>query len=167
MDHFLPFYPPPPPPSPPRKKKTLKNQNFGKMKKHVRDIIILHMCTKNKNHMRYSSSDMEWEGQNFFQFVSFLPSHPLTNWKTKTLKKMKKASRDVIILHMCTKNHNHMYASWDMNCTRHNFLSFCTICCPFPPLTTWKIEISKKWEKKLEISSFYNCVPQITIIWCS
>ena len=35
---------------------------------------------------------------------------------------MKKASWDVITLHMCTKNHNHvMYASWDMEYNRPNF----------------------------------------------
>ena len=36
-----------------------KNQNFEKMKKIAGDIIILHICTKNHNHMMYSSSDME------------------------------------------------------------------------------------------------------------
>ena len=38
---------------------------------------------------------------------------------------MKKFAGDIIILHMCTKNHNHMmHASWDMECDRQNFLSF-------------------------------------------
>ena len=40
MGHFLPFQSP-------------KNQNFEKMKKAAGDIIILHMYTKNENHMRY------------------------------------------------------------------------------------------------------------------
>ena len=31
----------------------LKNQNFKKMKKSPGDIIILHMCTKNYDHMMY------------------------------------------------------------------------------------------------------------------
>ena len=35
-----------------------KNQNFEKMKKMAEDIIILHMCTKNYDHMINSSSDM-------------------------------------------------------------------------------------------------------------
>ena len=35
--------------------KILKNQNFEKMKKIAGDIIILYMCTKNHNHMRFSS----------------------------------------------------------------------------------------------------------------
>ena len=43
--HFLPFYPP----------KTLKMQKLDKMKNLAGDIIILHMCTKNHNHMMYGS----------------------------------------------------------------------------------------------------------------
>ena len=35
---------------------------------------------------------------------------------------------------------------------------------PFYPL--WKIKIMKKWKQHLEMSSFYRCVPKITIIWC-
>ena len=41
--------------------KNPKNQNFEKMKKIAGDIIILHMCTKNHNHMRYSSWDTKWD----------------------------------------------------------------------------------------------------------
>ena len=34
----------------------LENQNFEKRKKKISgDIIILHMCTKNQNHMMYAS----------------------------------------------------------------------------------------------------------------
>ena len=57
---------------------------------------------------------------------------------------MKKASGDVMILHMCTKNHDHMmYAFSDMECDRQ-FLSFWAIFCPFAPLTTQKIKILEK-----------------------
>ena len=42
---FLPF-------SPPNKQ---KNQNFEKMKKTTRDIIILHLCTTNDNHIMFGS----------------------------------------------------------------------------------------------------------------
>ena len=39
---------------------------------------------------------------------------------------------DVIILHICTKIHNHMmYSSWDTEWDRHNFLSFWTTFSPF------------------------------------
>ena len=43
--YFLPFYTP----------KSPKNQNFLKMKKISGDMIILHMCTKNFDHVMYSS----------------------------------------------------------------------------------------------------------------
>ena len=33
----------------------LKNQNFEIMKKNPADIIILHVCTTNDNHMIYGS----------------------------------------------------------------------------------------------------------------
>ena len=31
------------------------NQTFEKLKKFAEEVIILHMCSKNHNHMRYSS----------------------------------------------------------------------------------------------------------------
>ena len=42
----------------PKKSEFWKNE---KKKKIAGDIIILHMCTKNHNHMMYSSWDMQWE----------------------------------------------------------------------------------------------------------
>ena len=66
----------------------------------------------------------------------------------------KKIAGDIIILHMCTKSHNHMkYSSWDTELGRI-FLSFWAIFCPFTPLTIQKTKILKKWEKHLEMSSF-------------
>ena len=61
-------------------------------------------------------------------FCSFtLPSAKIQ--KIRILKKMKKTAKDIITLHMCTKNHDHMrYSSWD----RHYFLSFWDIFCPLP-----------------------------------
>ena len=38
--------------------------------------------------------------------------------------------------------------------------------CPFTPLTNWKTKILKKWKKPWDIS-FYTCVQQMTIIWCT
>ena len=124
---FLPFYLP--------KKPTI--QNF-EMKELARDII-LHMCTKNHNHMRYSFWDTESEGQIFFVILGhcfFLlpappPPPPTQQPRKSKLWKNEKASGDVIILHMCTKNHNHMmYVFWDMECNRlqnDNVLSFWVI----------------------------------------
>ena len=61
---------------------------------------------------------------------------------------MNKPSGDVIILHLCNKNHNHMmYASWDMECGRHIFCHF----GPFFALLTlywlWKLKFGKNVKK--------------------
>ena len=90
----------------------------------------------------------------------FLPSYPPNKQENQNFKTMKKASWDVIILHMCTKNHNHMmYASWDMEYDRYTFLSFWAISCPFTPLFPPKVKIWKKHKKHLEILSYYTYVP--------
>ena len=57
LDQFLPFYPPNNP-----------RNNFEKLKKMPRDVIILHMCTINVNYMMYGSWDMKCDGQNFLSF---------------------------------------------------------------------------------------------------
>ena len=66
---------------------------------------------------------------------------------------MKKASGDVIILNLCNKKHNQMmYAYSDMECDRHNFLSFQVIFCSFTPLLTRKIKI---WKNVKSTSRYY------------
>ena len=102
--------------------------------------------------------------------------------KSDFWKNEKKFTGDPIILHICTKNHNHMrYSSWDMewdtffchfgsfyNCISQMTIIWCMvpeilsntdmIFCQFglffafsPPLTTQKIKILKKWKKLLVI----------------
>ena len=67
-----------------------KNQNFEKMKEIAEDIIILYKRTKNHNHLRYGSWDIEWERHNLLTFwVIFRPFTPLTTQKTNILKKWK------------------------------------------------------------------------------
>ena len=39
--------------------------------------------------------------------------------------------------------------------------------CKFTPLSAQKIETKKIKKKPIEISSFYTCVPKITIRWCT
>ena len=88
--------------------------------------------------------------------------------KNQNFEKMKKIAGDIIILHICTKNHNHnhmRYNSWDREWDRQNYLSFWAIFWPFTPLTIQKIKIFKKW-KKHQMWSFYTCIPEIMIIWC-
>ena len=61
--------------------------------------------------------------------------------KNQKFEKMKKNPGDIIILHMCTINDNHMmYESWVIEREKQNFLSFLTVFCLFTPLTTQKIK---------------------------
>ena len=62
-----------------------KNQNFEKLKKAPGDIIILHKCTKNHDHMLYCSLDMARNGFNcYFSFWAiFYPFTSLTAQKIK------------------------------------------------------------------------------------
>ena len=119
--------------------------------------------------MLYCSWDMPRDGGNYFSFwLIFCPFTLLTALKIKIKKKKKKTCGDIIVLHKCTKNHDHMlYCSWDMARDRCNcYFLFWAISCPFTSLTAQKIKILKKWTKLLEISSFYIRVPKIMIRWC-
>ena len=128
------------------------------------------MCTKNHNHMKYSSWDPEIQSETVILDHFWLiapPSISLNNPENQNFEKMKKASRDVIILNLCNKKYDHMmYACSDMECDRHNFFVILGYFCYFTPLLTPKIKIWKKYKKHLEILSFYTCVPYIKIIWC-
>ena len=63
---------------------------------------------------------------------------------------------DVIILHKRTKNDDStLCCSWDMVCDGCNcYFSFWAIFCPFTPLTTRKIKISKKLKKAWKYHHF-------------
>ena len=51
----------------------------------------------------------------FFILGDFLPFYLASSPKSENFKTMKKTPRDVIILHKCTKNHDHMpICSWDI-----------------------------------------------------
>ena len=89
-----------------------------KVKKTPGDMIILHMCTKNHDHrfMCYTAPEA-WHLRDeiftfhFGLFFGLLPQQP----KKLKLKKKKKTPGDIIILHMYTKNYDHMmYSSSDM-----------------------------------------------------
>ena len=71
----------------------------------------------------------------------------LTTWKIKILKKWKKH-----------QSCDHVYIL-RYECNRHEFLSFWAILCPFTPQLTPKIKIWNKCKKKLDILSYYTCVP--------
>ena len=136
-DIFCPFTP-----WQPRKSKCWEIKNIPG------DIIILHMCTINDNHMCLVPEIWSTIDKFFVILDHFLPSYPTNNPKNKYFEKMKKkkkkTSRDIIMLQRCTINDNHMlYGSWDMERDRQNSLSFWTFFCPFTPLTTWKINFWK------------------------
>ena len=126
LDCFLPFYRP----------NNSKNQNFEKLKKTPEGIIILHMRTINDSQMMYGSWDIGHDRIFFFcHFRPFFAHLPPKNPKNQNFEEMKKTPGDIIILHMCNKNQDHMlYCSWDMAHDRCNFhFSFWTIFCPFTP----------------------------------
>ena len=114
--------------------------------------------------LRYRAQRTEF----FVILDHFLSFYPPNIPKNQNFEKLKNWSGD-IILHKCNKNHYHMqYCCWDMAHNRCNcYFSFWAIFCPFTSLTTRKIKIKKKWKKYLEISSFYNSVPNIMIICCT
>ena len=130
--------------------KTRKISLFKKWKKIAGDIIILHMCTKNHNHMRYSSWDKEWDRiichfGPFFALLHSLPNNP----ENQNFQKMKKASGDVIILNLCNKKHDHMmYAYSDMECLhRHNFCHFRPLFAILPHYWPRKLKFGKNVKK--------------------
>ena len=147
--HLLSFYP--------HKNSKIKILNTEKI--YWRYHHFTHVYQKSQSYevqfLRY-----KWDRENFLSFwANFCPFSHLTTQKIKTLK-LKKTSRDITILHICTINDNHMmYFSWDMERNRQNFLSFWTIICLFTPLWTQKIKILEKWTTHPKILSFYKCVP--------
>ena len=77
--HFLLFYPTIDP-----KIKIWKNvKNNG-------DIILLHMCTINQDHMIHSSWDIKCKGQSVLPFWAILPFDPPNNPKNQNFEKKKK-----------------------------------------------------------------------------
>ena len=121
-----------------------ENENFEKMKKTSGDNIILHKSTINDNHMIYGSWDMKPDRQNVFVILAhFLPFYPPNNPKNQNFKKLKKTSRDTIILHKCTKNNDHiLYCSLDLASNKFNsYFSFLAIFYTFTSLTAQKIKI--------------------------
>ena len=99
---------------------------------------------QNLEDMIYSSWDIEQNKQKLVILGNFFAFIPL---KTPISKfwKMKKFDGHIIILRMCTKNHNHMmYGSWDTDKILDHFL-------PFYPLWTQKLKTTKKNGKNTEI----------------
>ena len=111
--------------------KNPKNQNFRKNEKISGDNIIFDMCTKNHNHIMYGSWYRVGQIEFFVILDHFLLLYPSNDPKTQNFYKIYKMPGDIILLHMCTINEDHMmYSSWDTECNRQYFLSFWTILLP-------------------------------------
>ena len=148
-----------------------------KKKKAPRDIINLHLCTENLDDMIYSSWDIECDRLKLVITGHFLPfyplpppSHPLSPYieaqKIWILKRLNKLLEISSFYTSVPKTKIMRVSSWDTEWDRQSFLLFWAIFALLTPLTTRKINSSKKWRKHLGMSSFYTCVPKITIIWC-
>ena len=134
---------------------TQKIKILKKWKKHLK-ILSFYKCVPHMTVIWCMVPEI-WSMTNriFCHFRHFLPFYPHKTPKNRNFEKMKKKPRDIIILHKCNKNDNHMiYGSWDMLQDRQK------------PKTNQKMKILKKQIKYLEILSFCTCVPYMTIIWC-
>ena len=140
------------------------------MKKTAGYIIILHMCTKNHNHMRYGSWDTEWDGI-FCHFEPLFALLPPANPENQILKKWKKPLSSS---YPCVPKMKIIWCMvleiWSMT---EFFCHFGPLFALFTPLTIQKIKILKKWQKHLEIPLFYISIPKTLIIryavpeiWC-
>ena len=99
------------------------------------------------------------EDRIFCHFGPFLPFYTPNNPKNRNFEKMKKAPGDIIILHMCIINDNHMmYDSWDMKCDRQHFLSFWTVFGSFNPLNNLT---NQNFEKLKKSSWWYYHFTQV------
>ena len=118
---FCPFTPPPHL-HPPHHHKT-ENQNLKKMKKIPADVIILHKCTKNHDHMLCTVPEICCVTDGLF-WVIFCPFNPLRAQKIK-ISKNEKVPGDTIILHKCAKNNNHMlyspFLQWPLTAPKMKF----------------------------------------------
>ena len=58
--------------------------------------------------MMYDSWDIKCKNRVFCHFGPFLPFDPPNNPKNQNFEKHKKTPGDMIILHLCTTNNDHM-----------------------------------------------------------
>ena len=111
---------PHPPSPPPLTLLKIGKITFWKIKK----LLEIHFTHVHQKHidMRYGFWDRVRQTDFFFLLGHFLSFYSPCNPENQNSLKMKSVYGVVIILYMCTKNHEHMvYASWDMGAT-HNFL---------------------------------------------
>ena len=78
------------------------------MKTFAGDIIISHMCSKNYNICCTVPEIWSETDRIFCHFGPFFALLPHNNPENQNYEKLKKTPGDIIILHKCTKNHDHM-----------------------------------------------------------
>ena len=85
--------------------------------------------------------------QFFYHFGAFFALYLLpNNPENQHFEKMKKASGYVITSNLCNKNHNQMiYAYSDMECSRHNFLSFWLFSHYWPQKSKFQKNVKTTW----------------------
>ena len=143
--------------------KNPKNQNFAELKKMAGDIIILHMRTKNNNHMMYGPCDMEWDRQNFLSFWDiFCHFTLLATRKIKILKKKLSVIIKLLILLVYTSGPQMTIIScmvpeiWST--TDRIFCHFGPFLPFYPTNNPQNQDFHKNFKRHLEILSFYKCV---------
>ena len=124
------------------------------------------MCTINEDHIVYCSWDIRCDGQLFVILDHFLPFDLPNNPKYQDCEKWKKAWGYYHLILVYRK-----WRSYDVWFLRYGarqieFFVILGHVLLFYPTNNSKNQILKKWKNNLEISSFYTCVPQMTIIWC-
>ena len=126
------------------------------------DIILLHVYHKWRSYDIWFLIYKVRQTEFFVILNRFCPFTSILTQKIKTLKKWKKKKKHLeISFYTCVTSQDVRFLRYGAR--RTEFFSFWTVFCPFIPLTQ-KTKIFKKWEKRLEISSFYTKVPKIMII---
>ena len=113
-------------------------------------IILLHNCAINEDHMMYGSWDIRHNGQNFLSLWAIFCPFPRQPKKSKFWKDEEKKPLQIYITisHMRTTRQSYDVCSWDMERDRHNFLTFWSIFCPYPPNNPENQNFEKMKEKK-------------------
>ena len=98
-------------------------------------------------------------------FCSFTPLTALKKkiWKKRKKKKQQQQPEDIIILHKCTKNHDHMLCcSWDIWCVMDVIVIFhFGLFLPFYPPNIPKNENFKKMKKRKKNTWRYHQFTQV------
>ena len=98
------------------------------------DIIILHMCTINEDHMICGSWNIRYDRHYYLLIWAIFALSDPGNLENQNFEKFKTLGYNVI-LHMCIINDNHIIcAYWEMEGNRQYFLWFWTTFCTFTPL---------------------------------